>query len=100
MPMLWLRHITVLLLFAGLMGSAFARDHGREDRPYRQGVHPYGMQRPAMSLDDAVSRVRKRTQGRVLSAEERDSEYRIRIITKGGKVRRLRVDPETGEVLR
>jgi uncharacterized membrane protein YkoI len=98
--MLWLRKITFLLLLTGLMTPAFARDHEQDRQAYRQVLpHRHNMQQN-MSLDDAVSRVRQQTQGRVLSAEERDSEFKIRIITKGGKVRRLRVDPETGEIVR
>ena len=55
-----------------------------------------------ISLEDAVSEARH--QGRVLSAETdrrggRES-YRIRILTKDGRVKRLRVDPESGRVQR
>ncbi|WP_457667773.1 PepSY domain-containing protein [Thiolapillus sp.] len=53
-----------------------------------------------ISLDDAVNRIRRQTDGRILSAEEIDSEYRIRVLTGNGKVRRLRVDPATGEIIR
>jgi len=52
------------------------------------------------SLDSVVSRARERTGGRVLSAETRQVDGRpthfVRILTKDGKVRRLRVDAETG----
>jgi len=52
------------------------------------------------SLDDAVSDARHRYPGRVLSAETdrrggRES-YKIRILTDDGRVKRLRVDPESG----
>ena len=47
-------------------------------------------------LDSAVSRARERTGGRVLSAETRyvDGQpiHFVRILTKDGKVRRLRID--------
>jgi len=56
------------------------------------------------SLEDAVSEARGRYPGRVLSAETdrrggRES-YKIRILTRDGKVKRLRVDPESGRVQR
>ena len=52
------------------------------------------------SLDEAVSEARDRYPGRVLSAETerrggRES-YSIRILTDDGRVKRLRVDPESG----
>jgi uncharacterized membrane protein YkoI len=54
-----------------------------------------------ISLDRAVTRARGRVDGRVLSAEtdERGGRrtHNIRILTKDGKVRRLRVDAESGE---
>ena len=55
------------------------------------------------SLDDAVSRIRRQSEGRVLSAEtvRKDSreEHRVRIITDDGRVRRYRMDAETGNLL-
>jgi len=56
------------------------------------------------SLEDAVSEARGRYPGRVLSAETdrrggRES-YKIRILTRDGQVKRLRVDPESGRVQR
>ncbi len=50
------------------------------------------------SLDSAVSRIRGRTGGRVLSAETRYEGDRpvhhIRILTRNGKVKRIRVNPK------
>lgn len=61
---------------------------------------PVAVAERRMSLEQAVSEARERYNGRVLSAETerrggRDS-YRIRILTDDGKVKRLRVDPESG----
>jgi hypothetical protein len=55
------------------------------------------------SLEDAVSRVRRQSDARVLSAEtvrknDRE-EHRVRIITDDGRVRRYRMDAETGDLL-
>jgi uncharacterized membrane protein YkoI len=53
-----------------------------------------------MSLDQAVEEALGRFPGRVLSAETqrqggRES-YKIRILTDDGRVKRLRIDPESG----
>jgi len=53
-----------------------------------------------LSLDEVVNRVRMRMNGRILSAEDIGAEYRIRVLTGKGKVRRLRIDPATGEIIR
>jgi uncharacterized membrane protein YkoI len=59
--------------------------------------------RDGTSLDGAVQRWRERIGGRVLSAETRREEDRsihhIRIITDQGRVRRLRIDADTGRVI-
>jgi uncharacterized membrane protein YkoI len=52
------------------------------------------------SLDQAVSEAREQYNGRVLSAEtqRRDGResHRIRILTDDGRVKRLRIDAESG----
>ena len=59
---------------------------------------------PGMSLDHAVEQIRRETGGRVLSAEtERDDGrqvHRIRILTDDGRVRRIRIDGESGQRIR
>lgn len=54
-------------------------------------------------LDSTVERIRRETGGRVLHAETRENqgqqEYRVRIITDQGKVRRYRIDPGSGQEL-
>jgi hypothetical protein len=53
-----------------------------------------------ISLDEAVSRARRKSNGKVLSAEtvrvDGRKVYRIKILTKDGRVRREQIDPETG----
>ncbi|MGD2116962.1 MAG: hypothetical protein PVG66_01265 [Chromatiales bacterium] len=55
------------------------------------------------SLDSAVSRARRDYRGRVISAETDEykgrKSHKIRILTEKGTVRRIRVDPETGQYL-
>ncbi|MES9990359.1 MAG: PepSY domain-containing protein [Candidatus Thiodiazotropha sp.] len=53
-----------------------------------------------MSLDQAVEQAKQRLGGRVISAETRERDgkrvHNIRILTKEGKVRRLRINAEGG----
>jgi uncharacterized membrane protein YkoI len=72
-----------VLLFSALfsVGEAFARG--------------------GLSLDQAVEDARRRGGGRVISAEtqERDGQrvYNIRLLTKDGKVKRIRIDGDSGQ---
>lgn len=51
-----------------------------------------------MSLDQAVEQAKQRLGGRVISAETRERDgkrvHNVRILTKDGKVRRLRINAE------
>ncbi|MCU7846745.1 MAG: PepSY domain-containing protein [Candidatus Thiodiazotropha sp. (ex Lucinoma kastoroae)] len=53
-----------------------------------------------ISLDQAVQQAKERVGGRVISAETRERDGRqihnVRILTKEGKVRRLRINAEGG----
>lgn len=52
-------------------------------------------------LDQAVSQAREQTGGRVISAETREIDgqltYIVRILTKDGKVKRLRIGASSGD---
>ncbi|MHB8534113.1 MAG: PepSY domain-containing protein [Sulfuricaulis sp.] len=56
--------------------------------------------RNGLSLDQAVTRVRRDTGGRVLSAESRDNRghtvYRIKVLLPNGSVRVVNVDAQSG----
>lgn len=83
------RRSLITLLLGGLLGhlTLFARAAWPGKRRER-------------SLDSAVARARRRTGGRVLSAETRVQQGRevhvIRILTDDGKIRRIREDARTG----
>ena len=86
------------LSLAGLLcwNPAWADKHGRRahDAP---PAGPSALQhRHPLSLEEAVSRVQRQYGGRVLSAERRDDEYRVRVLTSEGRVKRFRMDPRTG----
>jgi len=77
--------------------------YSSEPRGNRRLSNTGSGKRPDTSLDDAISRVRRKSDGRVLSAEtvrnKNREEHRVRIITDDGRVRRYRLDAETGDVL-
>ena len=56
--------------------------------------------RQGVSLDEAVSRVRQQTNGKILSAEtvvvDGRSVHRIKVLTDTGRVRRLQLDANSG----
>jgi uncharacterized membrane protein YkoI len=56
------------------------------------------VRRDGISLDEAVTRVRRETGGRVLSAEARDSRYRIKVLLPNGAVRVVNVDARSGRM--
>ncbi len=88
--------ISILLLSAVLIiQPAYAGKH--RDNPRYENAHEY-------SLDNAVSRAKRQYKGRVLSAEtdrrNGSDAHKIRILTDDGRVKRLRVDPRTGNFIR
>ncbi|MDJ0807204.1 MAG: ribosome biogenesis GTPase RsgA [Gammaproteobacteria bacterium] len=54
-----------------------------------------------ISLEEAVERARDREGGRVISAETREWDgqriHNIRLLTKDGKVKRIRIDGKSGK---
>lgn len=57
-----------------------------------------------ISLDEAVERARERVGGRVISAETQERNghqvHNIRLLTKDGKVKRIRIDSGSGKRMR
>ena len=72
-----------------------ARRDGRLDR--HEDVRRREPERQeGISLDEAVARVRRETGGRVLSAEARGGNYRIKVLLPNGAVRVVNVDARRG----
>ena len=94
------RKIFIVFLLAGwLVGISVApvearRDDRHDDRSSRHEE----ARRDGVSLDEAVARVRRETGGRVLSAEARDSRYRIKVLMPNGAVRVINVDARSGRM--
>ena len=52
----------------------------------------------AVSMRDAINRVRQLSSGRILDAQDRGNHYRIKVLTQDGIVRVYSVDAATGAV--
>ena len=65
-----------------------------------QFAHPSHTENRGISLDEAVSRVRRQSDGRILSAETVRSDgrrvYRIKALSRDGRVSRVDIDADTG----
>ena len=69
-----------------------------------QLAHPPATgQSQGISLDEAVRRARQQHRGKVLSAEavriDGRKVYRIKILTKDGRVKRIHIDARTGQTV-
>jgi uncharacterized membrane protein YkoI len=73
------------------------REDRRDDRADRSPRRDEA-RRDGISLDEAVTRVRRETGGRVLSAEARNSRYRIKVLLPNGAVRVVNVDARSGSM--
>lgn len=84
-----------LVLWTAAIPAEARRDsrHDRRDE-IRQRGEP--ARREGISLDEAVSRVRRDSGGRVLSAEARGDTYRIKVLLPNGAVRVVNVDARSG----
>ncbi|MCG8425779.1 MAG: PepSY domain-containing protein [Chromatiales bacterium] len=89
-------------VIAGVLCCLIGSSQLWAQEPRNSSGRGMGQSDKSLTLDRAVSKVRKRG-GRVLSAETGRSGgkevYRIRVLTKEGKVKRLRIDPKTGKRL-
>lgn len=88
-----LKAFAIALLLGATLGGPAAAQGGGSGRGANGGI----------SLDTAVARVRARTEARILAAETLSSSggavHVIRILTRKGKVRHIRIDADTGRVL-
>jgi uncharacterized membrane protein YkoI len=53
-------------------------------------------ERRRISIESAIQSVQRTTGGRVLDARDEGDEYRIKVLTREGEVRTVRVDAYTG----
>jgi len=87
--------ISVIAILLVILSISSAQSAPHPDR------HSASKNRHFISLEEAALKAKHRYKGRVLSTEADDQgRYRIRVLTKDGRVRRLQVDPHTGDFLR
>jgi uncharacterized membrane protein YkoI len=92
----------LVLLLATLLatGPALATPHHYPRRLIAKNGHNNN---GGISLDQAIAKARKSNKDKVLSAEtiQKDGRkiYRIKILTKDGRVKRTRIDARTGKKL-
>ncbi len=94
-------------LAAGLVTFLLAAGVAEAGPPWLPS-YPYLMAQQAypqgggISLDEAVSRVRRQSGGKILSAEtiriDGRKVHRIKVLTEQGRVKRLQVDARSGQV--
>jgi uncharacterized membrane protein YkoI len=88
-----------LLAWTAVAPAEAQRDDRRDDRRGdRRSSSREETRRDGISLDEAVTRVRRETGGRVLSAEARNSRYRIKVLLPNGAVRVVNVDARSGRM--
>jgi len=92
----------LILLLATLLatGPVLAAPHHHSHMLIAKNKHG---DNGGISLDEAVAKARRNNKGKVLSAETTRSDgrkvHRIKILTKDGRVKRIRVDARTGKKL-
>lgn len=93
------------LITAGLMllltaGPVFASPF---NHPLLQIAKRNHAENGGISLDEAVRRAKQQHKGKVLSAEtirvDGRKVYRIKILTKNGRVKRIKIDARTGQII-
>lgn len=75
-----------------LAAPVYGGDHKRQSNGSKSLV-------AGISADRAASAARNATGGRVLKVERKGSEYQVRVLLDGERVRNVRVDARTGNVL-
>jgi uncharacterized membrane protein YkoI len=92
----------LLLALAVVMTTLAAPAEARRERPPRDQLWPDTSERRRdeaerrVSLERAIQSVQRATGGRVLDARDLGDEYRIKVLTRDGEVRTVRVDAYTG----
>ena len=65
-----------------------------------QFAHPSHSEKQGISLDEAVSRARRQSDDKILSAEtirvDGRSVHRIKVLTSQGRVKHVQIDADTG----
>ncbi len=87
--------LILLLLAQSGVHDAHARRPGQAELLQ---ARPMKVADRAVSMRDAINRVRQQTGGRVLDAQDGGDHYRVKVLTPQGVVRVFRVDANTGAI--
>lgn len=93
-PGLLLTGLLLLLLHTG-MQDAHARTPVQADHFQARSIRVADR---AISMRDAINRVRQQTGGRVLDAQDAGDHYLVKVLTPQGVVRVFQVDASTGAI--
>jgi uncharacterized membrane protein YkoI len=93
-PGLLLTGLLLLLVQSG-MNDALARGPVQTDQFQGRMIKVADR---AVSMRDAINRVRQQTGGRVLDAQDGGDHYRVKVLTPEGVVRVYQVDARTGAI--
>lgn len=88
--------LALLLLFTGLSAPAAWPRHPAQSASLTGQLIRVADR--AVSMGEAISRVRQQTGGRVLDAKDQGNYYRVKVLTPEGEVRVFRVDARTGAI--
>jgi uncharacterized membrane protein YkoI len=92
----------LLLALVVVMTTLAAPADARREREPRDQLWPDASERRRdeerrrISVERAIQSVQRATGGRVLDARDHGDEYRIKVLTRDGEVRTVRVDAYTG----
>jgi uncharacterized membrane protein YkoI len=89
------RVLVAWALLAGLCAPVQAQ-RWIADNAGAQGYAPRYVAERRVSLAQAVEMVQRATGGKVLDAKDLGGQYRIKVLTRGGEVRVVYVDAQTG----
>ena len=89
------RALLGLILLAGMYMPAQAQ-RWAADVGGAQGYAPRAVAERRVTLAQALEIVQRATGGKVLDAKDLGAQYRIKVLTRGGEVRVVYVDAQTG----
>jgi uncharacterized membrane protein YkoI len=93
------KHLLLALLFCATLLAVPAearRDRLPGDALWRDSPARERTQERRVSLEQAIASVQRTTGGRVLDAKDLGDQYRIKVLTREGEVRIVRVDARSG----
>ena len=89
-----------LLLTLTAAYPAFAQSGMRLARPAGFQLGPIAVQKSSIGPGQAASAVASMTGGRVIGVSRSGNNYRVKVLTKKGRVRTYRVDARSGRVVK